>query len=367
MRDLFAVAPLLHEQVDGKLRCNTCERNCEIPPGKLGFCQTRKNIGGKLYTLEYGDISSLSVNPIEKKPFFHFWPGSRALTAGSWSCNFTCPWCQNHDISKSPQKIGRGKYISPITFIEMVQRCNCQGTSLSFNEPTLLMEYAIDVFDLAKEEGYYNTYVTNGYMTLPALKLLVDHGLDAMNIDVKGEAETVAEFCNADVDKVWRNAIKAKELGVWVEITTLVIPGINDSQECLKGIAQRIKNELGDVTPWHVTAYYPAYKFRDEVYPSPTPVSTLEKAQDIGKEEGLKYVYVGNVPGHPYENTYCPGCGKILIERYGFSLTRYEITPDKRCPTCHQEIALIRGASSVRVQTGKSETGGRKNDLSALD
>lgn len=279
----------------------------------------------------------MSVNPIEKKPFFHFWPGTQCLTVGTWSCNFTCPWCQNHSISKTPENIGKGDYISPERFIELMKMYNCQGTSISFNEPTLLFEYSLDVFDLARAEGYYNTYVTNGYMTKEALELLIGHGLDAMNIDLKGDQAAVAEYCKARVEKVWENAILAKERGVWVEITTLVIPRVNDDEECLKSIAKRIKDELGEDTPWHVTRYYPAYKF----YVPATPISSLEKARELGIKEGLNYVYASNVPGHSYENTYCPGCNELLIKRYAFDLTEYRITRDKKCPKCGKEISII--------------------------
>jgi len=332
---------LFYESLGDRVRCLTCERRCLIPEGETGYCATRRNTDGRLYTLEYGDISSISANPIEKEPFFHFYPGTRALTIGSWSCNFGCPWCQNCDISKSPQSIGQGQYITPAGFIELVRRYHCQGTSVSFNEPTLLLEYSLDMFVLAREEGYYNTYVTNGYMTKEALEMLVDHGLDAMNIDIKGEAEVVRRFCTADVGFVWRNAVRAKERGVWVELTTLVIPGVNDAEDGLRRIARRIKKELGDDTPWHLTGYYPAYKFRSESYVPPTPVSTLAKARDMGMAEGLRFVYAGNVPGHPYENTCCPCCKQSLIERYGFSITRYDISPDKSCPHCGEEIPVI--------------------------
>ena len=331
----------LYKSLGDKVQCHTCERHCLIPEGELGFCATRKNIDGRLYTLEYGEISSVSANPIEKKPFFHFYPGTKALTIGSWSCNFTCPWCQNYEISKSPQNIGQGRYISPVTFIELVGKYHCQGTSVSFNEPTLLFEYSLEIFYLARGEGYYNTYVTNGYMTRQALDMLVAHGLNAMNIDIKGEVDVVKRFCGADVDRVWRNAIRAKECGVWVELTTLVISGINDAEEGLSRMARRIKSELGKDVPWHLTGYYPAYKFRNESYVPPAPLSTLETARDIGTAEGLKFVYIGNVLGHPYENTYCPGCQQSLIERYGFSVTRFNVSLEKRCPYCGEEIPII--------------------------
>ena len=332
---------LLYESLGDRVRCHTCERQCLITEGETGFCGTRKTIGGHLNTLVYGDIASMSANPIEKKPFFHFYPGTRALTVGSWSCNFSCPWCQNCDISKSPQNIGRGRYVAPNSFIELLSQYNCQGTSVSFNEPTLMLEYSLDIFSLARKEGYYNTYVTNGYMTKKALEILVAHGLDAMNIDIKGESEAVRIFCGADVEVVWRNASLAKGYGLWIELTTLIIPGINDAFEGLRRIARRIKGELGADTPWHLTGYYPAYTFRSESYVPPTPVSTLVRARDIGISEGLTFVYIGNVPGHPYENTYCPACGRSLIERRGFSITRYEVGSDKLCPSCGELIPII--------------------------
>ena len=356
---------ILFEDLNGKTRCCTCERRCELSPGTLGFCQTRKNVGGKLYTLVYGDIASISANPIEKKPLFHFYPGSKALTVGTWSCNFTCPWCQNHDITKSPENIGQGRFLSPEDFIKLVESSGCQGTSISFNEPTLLLEYSVDVFKLARKHGYYNTFVTNGYMTPEALKVLVESGLDAMNIDIKGDAGAVLKFCNADVEKVWRNAVAAKRCGVWIEITTLLIPSVNDGDKTLRQIARRIKYDLGDDTPWHITGYFPAYKFRDELYVPPTPLSTLERARNIGRAEGLKYVYAGNVPGHPFENTYCPNCNQLLVERRGFSVTKYSITAERRCPKCSLEIPII-GQSGTSHQGRPSDNTSRIDDGTAV-
>ncbi|HUV02660.1 MAG TPA: radical SAM protein [Desulfobacteria bacterium] len=254
---------LLYEHKGKSVRCKTCERFCEIAVGRLGFCKTRKNIEGKLYTLEYGDIASISANPIEKKPFFHFFPGTKALTVGSYGCNFACPWCQNWAISKSVPTPVACNYISPERLVQLVKEMGCQGTSLSFNEPTLLLEYSLDVCTLAQKEGYYNTYVTNGYMSSDALNLLVEHGLDAMNVDVKGCKDAVRRYCGADVEVVWRNIRAAKRKGVHIEITTLVIPGVNDDADCLRGIASRIRDDAGEGTPWHVTQHYPAYKSRE--------------------------------------------------------------------------------------------------------
>lgn len=338
----FKKEALLYQKIDREeILCLTCQRKCRIASNKLGFCRTRKNIGGKLYTLVYGDIFSISANPIEKKPFFHFYPGTKALTVGSWSCNFTCPWCQNYDISKYPENIGKGEYISPEKFIRLLETYKCQGTSISFNEPTLLLEYSIDVFKLAREKGYYNTYVTNGYMTADALKLLIESGLNAMNIDIKGDKNTVKKYCNANVEEVWRNVIEARKYGAWIELTTLVVNSINDSKRQLKKIAQRIKKEVGDDVPWHVTRFYPAYKFMNEHYIPLTPGKTLERAVEIGKEFGLKYVYIGNIPGHRYENTYCPNCNELLIERYGFDIIKNILLASNKCPVCNYQINII--------------------------
>lgn len=332
----------LYKKIDNHVKCITCERSCNIPLGGTGFCQTRKNRDGKLSTLIYGDISSFSANPIEKKPFFHFYPGSYAFTVGSWSCNFTCPWCQNYDSSKTPPDINQGSYISPENFLRLMKDEKCQGTSISFNEPTLSFEYSLDVFDLAKKKGYYNTYVTNGYMTSEVLSLLVEHGMDAANFDVKGDQDAVRKFCDADTEKVWRNIKDANKLGVHVEITTLVIPEVNDDEECLRSIACRIKKEVGENVPWHVTQYYPAYKAVEiGLYPSRTPVETLEKAWQIGRSEGLNYVYIGNVPGHRLENTYCHNCNRLLIKRFGFNITDYRIALNNKCSKCEEQIPIV--------------------------
>jgi len=328
---------LLVEQLGGeKVKCGVCERRCVINEGSKGFCKTRENIGGKLYTLVYGDISSISANPIEKKPFYHFWPGSVALTIGSWSCNFTCLWCQNWYLSKSPPNPELANYISPEEFVTQALRERCQGTSISFNEPTLMFEYSLDVFRLARAKGLYNTFVTNGYMTLEALRMLREAGLDAINIDVKGDAEAVRKYCGGDVEVVWRNVREAKKLGLHVEVVSLVIHGVNDREEQLRELSKRHLREAGKETPLHFTAYCQAYKFDAP----PTPVSTLERAHDIAVSEGLEFVYIGNVPGHPYENTYCQGCGKPLIKRHGLEVVRIDFRNNK-CPGCGRRIPIV--------------------------
>ncbi|MFQ6084943.1 MAG: radical SAM protein [Candidatus Bathyarchaeia archaeon] len=553
----------LYKKLNGKkVRCGTCERHCEISMGEFGFCRTRKNIDGELHTVIYGDISSISVNPIEKKPLFHFWPGHTFLTAGSWSCSFTCPWCldpqteiltaerkaitmedlekcwrqqevltcdwegrkllvtpiigyfridprsyglkayrlatketgrsivatedhpfytddgirplrslkigdrvavypivgsrgrcsrqgaiikeadvrraldlarrghrtadsnrmlgrkvrygttlswlrkehdpeklkypeefptfdarreratenlegseliwetverieeanaddvrdvttalpthnffangflvsncQNWSLSKTPPNPERDNYLSPEKFVDIAMRKGCKGTSLSFNEPTLLLEYAVDMFPIAHEKGMVNTYVSNGYMTADALGTLADHHMDAIKFDVKGDREAVAKYCDADVEVVWRNAREARKLGMHVEIVNLVIPGINDEDEVFREIANRTK-ELGAETPLHFTKFYPSYQMG---HLPTTPVETLERAHSIAIDEGMKYVYIGNVPGHPLENTYCPNCNELLIKRWIFSIVKVNLGKGKSCPACGEKIPI---------------------------
>jgi pyruvate formate lyase activating enzyme len=316
-----------------RIRCLTCERRCEIAPGGLGWCNTRRNQDGELVTLIYGAVSSLSANAIEKKPLYHFHPGTRALTCGSFSCNFACPWCQNHSLSKVRPGEDRGVYVSPQAFIARALAQSCQGTSVSLNEPTLSLEWSLDLFRLARAKGLYNTYVSNGYMTPQALDLLVEAGLDAMNVDLKGDARAVRRYCGAEVEPVWRTCRRAQARGVWLEITTLVIPGVNDQDATVRGIAQRIVAELGPDLPWHVSRYYPAYRFDAP----PTPLRTLERAAQAGRAAGLRFVYLGNVAGHRGEDTYCPGCGARLIHRRGLRLVRQRLETG-RCPDCGHAV-----------------------------
>ena len=332
----FIQKALLQEKTDGKVRCLTCERRCEISPGELGWCKTRKNCNGILFTEIYGAASSIAVNPIEKKPFYHFYPGTLNLTAGSWSCNFACPWCQNYDISKVvPTRLEN--FLSPEQFVDIACREKCSGTSISFNEPTLSLEWSLEVFRLARQRALYNTYVTNGYMTAEALNMLIDAGLDAMNVDIKGDAAAVRKFCGGiDIEKIWDRCRQARLAGVHVEVTTLVIPGVNDSDAALEYIARRILKEMGPDTPWHVTAYRPAYKFDAP----PTPVSTLERAHQLGKDNGLKYIYTGNIPGHPKDNTYCPQCNSLLIRRFGFDVVENRLRHG-HCPKCSYSISGV--------------------------
>ncbi len=317
-------------QKDGK--CLVCERQCLIKEYKKGYCNTRENNAGVIYALNYGNISSISVNPIEKKPLFHFYPGSRALTVGYWSCNFDCPWCQNYEISKTePQYC---EYLDAEEFVNVALAHSCAGTSLSFNEPVLFLEWGVEVFEIAKRKGLYNTIVTNGYMTDKALKLFINAGLDAANVDIKGDEEAVKKYCHADVEKIWRNCEIMKNENIHLEVTTLVIPLINDDLKTLSGIGKRILEQLGCDTAWHLTRYFPAYKF----FEPPVSVTFLEDAYKMARDIGLEFVYLGNVPGHRYEDTYCPKCNKLLIKRSGLTVVDVKIEQRCTCPNCGNDL-----------------------------
>jgi len=332
---------LLYDKLENKVvRCNVCARRCTIPPGKYGMCKVRYNYNGKLYVITYGNISSVAPDPIEKKPLFHFWPGSNVLTFGSWSCNFICVWCQNYEISQNIL-LDYGRYISPDEAIHLAEHYNCKGVAFSYNEPLVSMfEFSLDVMKKAKERGLYTVYVTNGFFTEQSLKMLRESGLDAVNIDIKGCDPQIRRYIGAPVEPVWQSAILAKKLGIHVEVTTLIVPKVNNNDECIRYIAKRIVSDIGPDTPWHVTRYHPMYRAAEYGLTKPTTVDLLEKAYKIGKEEGVRYIYVGNVPGHNLESTYCPNCGELLIERWGFDVTKYKLTADKKCPKCNTEIPI---------------------------
>jgi len=331
MNKFFKEAKFYRKEKNG-LICETCERECFLREEETGFCKTRKNINGKIYTLCWGDISSISLNPIEKKPFYHFYPGTYAMTVGSWSCNFTCPWCQNFEISKFPPK--NEYYISPEEFIEICLKYRADGTSISFNEPTLLFEWSLEVFKIAKQKNLYNTYVSNGYMTEKVLYSLIDSGLDAINIDLKGDKKVYEKYCASDFEKVYRN-IKISSKLIHTEIVSLIITNVNDRFSIFEDIAKRILDEIGDEIPWHITRYFPAYKFKEPE----TDIKKMEEIIEGIKNLGFKYVYIGNVPYHKYNNTYCPNCSNLLIERGIMEVIENKLK-DKKCPFCNFEINI---------------------------
>lgn len=327
-------------------QCLTCERKCKISKGKTGYCNTRFNYDGVIHTIVYGCIPALSFNPIEKKPLFHFHPGTISLTIGTFGCNFNCFWCQNHHLSHPNVPIvdlvkKSRDFLPPEKLVEIALKNKCQGTSISFNEPTLLFEYSLDVFELAKKRGLYNTYVSNGYMTEDVLRTLVKSGLDAINIDIKGDTDMVKKYCGIDVEKVWRNAKLAKKLGVHVEITTLLIQKLNSNEETIKGIAERILNELGEFTPFHISRFFPHYKSQEHGYIISTPLKYMYKAHEIAKNIGLKYVYLGNLPTADHENTFCPKCSRLVIKRRVLGVEKIHLDSKGNCKFCGFQICKM--------------------------
>jgi pyruvate formate lyase activating enzyme len=250
---------LLYERRDEAVICKLCERRCHMASGQKGFCKTRINFAGRLCSLVYGDISAIHSRPIEIKPVFHFYPGSSALTLSTWSCNFPCPWCQNYHISRRPPP-RLGNYIQPREVVQRAAAAGDDGICISFNEPTLLFEYCLDLFPLSKEKGHYNCFVSNGYMKLEALRMLRNSGLDAIKIDVKGDKEVYESYCSDDSEIVWRNIGEAKRLGMHVEVVNLVISGLNDGDGCLEEVIQRCQ-EIDPRMPLHFTRYFPAHQF----------------------------------------------------------------------------------------------------------
>ena len=294
------------------------------------------NKEGKLYSLVYGYPIALHIDPIEKKPLFHFLPGSIALSIATVGCNFRCKFCQNWDISQLPRDYNRveGYKVSPEEVVGAVLRSGSTTISYTYTEPTIFFEYALDISKLAVKKGIKNTFVTNGYVTEEALKDIAPY-LHGANIDLKSmNPKFYASVIGARLNEVLDGIKTYKKFGIWLEITTLIIPGYNDSEDQLREIARFIRDELGDGTPWHVSRFYPAYKFKH--VPS-TQISAVRRAREIGLEEGLKYVYTGNIPGNAGEDTHCPSCGEVLIKRWGFSVVEYNITNGK-CRFCGEKI-----------------------------
>jgi pyruvate formate lyase activating enzyme len=335
---------LLYEKLeDGRVRCNLCAHRCLIAPGRKGICLVRENRGGILYTLVYGLPLSQAVDPVEKKPLFHFWPGSTAFSIATVGCNFRCAFCQNADISQMPRDRDRiaGRQASAEDVVAAAARYGSRSIAYTYTEPTIFFEYSYDIARLAHGKGIASIYVTNGYMTSEMLELFQGVGgehepwLDAANVDLKSfRDEVYRQVCGARLQPVLDALIKMKALGVWVEVTTLVVPGMNDSEGELNDIAQFIAGELGPETPWHVSRFHPDYQMQDR---GPTPRETLLMAYDLGRQAGLHYVYVGNMPGARLEDTPCPNCGRIVVERWGFSI-RARHTSAGCCEYCGARV-----------------------------
>ena len=325
-------------EADLKVRCHLCRFRCLIANGARGVCAVRENRGGTLYSLVYGKLCAGHVDPIEKKPLFHLLPGSSTYSIATPGCNFNCLHCQNYSISQVERNQPvRGSDIKPHDFVQSALYNNCRSISYTYTEPTIFYEYASATARLATESGLKNIFVTNGYISKEALTAIAPF-LSAANIDLKGFSEGFyRDIIHAKLSEVLDSIIEYRKLGIWLEITTLVIPGLNDSDAELRGIADFIVTNLGVDTPWHVSAFYPTYKLTNRPR---TPANTLKKAREIGIAAGLRYVYEGNVPGAGGENTCCPGCSAILIKRFGYTIQTNRIIGGL-CPDCGCLIAGI--------------------------
>ncbi len=331
-------AMLYAREKDATVRCRLCRHGCLIKEGDYGICQVRYNSGGELYSIFYAQPVAMGVDPIEKKPLYHYKPGSQAFSIATPGCNFRCDFCQNWEISQyrasgSPTSTTLEE-VPPEAIVAKAKANRCASISYTYTEPTVFFEYAYDTAILAAKEGIGNNFVTNGYMTREALDAIEPY-LDAANVDLKAfRKDTYRRVMKAQLDGVLDSIRHMKELGIWVEITTLVVPGMNDDESELRDIANFIV-ETGREIPWHISRFTPRYKMEDA---KPTPLATLKRAYETGKEAGLRYIYLGNVLGDPSEHTYCYSCGETLISRSGFNVTANNITHKGACPKCNSAI-----------------------------
>jgi len=324
---------------DDKVKCLLCPHNCIILPGRAGFCSVRQNQKGKLYSLVYGKAITVNIDPIEKKPFFHFLPGTKSLSIATVGCNFRCDNCQNWSISQSP-KLDKKEIIGedwpPSKVVKMAMDNKCPSISYTYTEPTVFVEYALDTMKLAKNYKLKNTWVSNGYLSAECIEVITPY-LDAANIDLKSFSD---KFYRNNCGGTLAPALEAlkllKKKNIWVEITTLIIPGLTDEMKMLERIAKFIYRDLGAETPWHISQFVPAYKLSNT---PTTSTQTIKKICEIGHKMCLKYVYSGNIPGLYLEDTYCPKCHQLMIDRELYSIMRFD--KKGRCSNCEEDLSLI--------------------------
>ncbi len=322
----------------GRVRCKLCPWLCVLEPGRTGLCGVRRNIDGKLVTLVYGLVSSIAIDPIEKKPLYNFYPGAPILSISTVGCNFKCPWCQNWHISQSQPGRTALDYLEPEKVVEIMKGYEVPFLAFTYNEPSIWYEYVLDVAKLVKRERGFNVLVTNAHINTEPLEELVKY-IDAANVDIKSfNSETYLKIIRGKLDAVLIATSLMKEKGIHVETTYLVVPNVNDRIDEFTRMVKWHLDALGPDTPLHISRFYPAYKFADRL---PTPVETLTRFWESARNEGLRYVYVGNVPGHSGEYTYCPSCGKPVIKRIGYEIVEWNLTTgDNRCRFCGAKVAI---------------------------
>ena len=327
---------------NNKVQCNTCSQRCFVAENNFGICGVRKNIDGKLFALNYGKAISENIDPIEKKPLFHFLPGTPSLSIATVGCNLRCGNCQNWQISQlvktDKNLLDVGENLSPEKIVNHAMENKCPSISYTYTEPTIFLEYALDTMKLAKKKNIKNIWITNGFMSNETLGLIMPY-LDAANVDLKSfDDEFYKIHCGAKVKPVLENLEKMKKAGIWLEVTTLIIPTLTDDKKMLENIARFTFNKLGSETPWHISAFSGAISYKMQDLPN-TPVEKIYQAYEIGKKAGLKYVYTGNVLDNTRENTYCPNCEELVIKRAGFTVERFD--KNGKCKKCGEGINLI--------------------------
>ena len=329
---------------DNAVRCALCAHRCEIHPGHFGVCGVRENRAGRLVTRAYGEVVSAGADPIEKKPFFHFFPGSTAFSIAAAGCNFRCRFCQNWQISQLRPIDGRasgGRRLAPGDIVRLAAANGCRSLSFTYTEPTIFFEYAFDTAVLGRAAGLMSTFVTNGYLTAEAVKVIRPF-LDAANVDLKFfRDESYRKICGARLQPVCDTIALMRKLGIWVEVTTLVVPGLNDSEAELRDIARFLADVDRDI-PWHISRFHPDYEYREAV---PTPLETLRRAADIGREKGLRFIYTGNISGET-EPTLCSRCRTALIRRRGFEVMENRLL-NGRCPQCGEALPGVFPAAAA--------------------
>ncbi len=328
---------MFYKQLEGKkVKCQICPKHCVVGEGERGFCGNKENRGGKYYTLVYGKAAALNIDPIEKKPLFHFLPGSRAFSIGTAGCNFDCKNCQNWEISQvRPEQIDHPITLPPETIVSKAPEYGAEVIAYTYNEPTVFYEYMHDTAKLARRHGLRSVMISNGYMNREPMLKLAPY-LDAVKVDLKGFTdEFYRKYALGTLEPVKETIKRVKALGKWLEIVCLVLPGLSDDLDRIAEMADWINRAVGPEVPVHFSRFGPAYRMKKL---PPTPVSTLEKCRAVARRQGLKYVYIGNVPGHSAENTYCASCGKIVIKRYGYEILERHIKPNGACAFCGNKI-----------------------------
>lgn len=323
---------LLYDELENnEVQCHLCAHRCRIKDGKHGICQVRENQGGKLFSLVYGNLIAQHVDPVEKKPLYHVLPGAKAYSIATPGCNFRCEWCQNWQISQMPQimKMPESERIDPEEVVRAALKTGCEIIAYTYTEPTIFFEYSYDVAKLAKAAGLRNVFVTNGFMTAEALEMIAPY-LDAANVDIKAfKDETYRRLIGGRLEPVLEACRKMKAYGIWLEVTTLIVPGVNDDPGELKALASFICNDLWQETPWHLSRFYPQYKMNDR---NPTEGSILFETMAMGQSVGLNYVYLGNIG--EANNTICKNCGHVLIRRTGYTTHVDGIDDEGFCERC---------------------------------